>query len=865
MKTFAGYAVALLFIAHITLNAAPVPEGFYPFPLKWDDDKFGTPTDVSFLNHKPAGVHGRVVVRDGKFRTSDNDEVIRFIGIGIGGDGVFELDHDAAEKVAARLAKNGVNVVRFHNLDGDYARDSLIDFKQTGSCHFDAEHLDILDYFIAQLKKQGIYIVMGLKVNRTLLPADGAPEGTKLSKRTDRFSRAWIESQKEWARELLTHVNPYTGTTLAEDPAVVSVELNNESSLLFENLNWIANLHPDMMNELTSLWNEWLKQKYHSSDAELDAAWRQGTELPGDSLLNAGSKWWFEHKDNLDDIQRNPLPGDGASLEVKVKARNDQDWATQLQLPELTLEDGRDYTLEFEVSADRTADVRVVCTLDKNDWHNCGLDQPFSVGTDSRRYRFGFKAHSTERGHVRIAFCAGHAPGRIRISNITLRPGMKYDGLQGKSLRNGDVPLPLSGNTAQIRDRFEFMVDLDRRYADIMLDFLRDELKLQSLVIDTQIDWGGLAGLKREERMDYVDVHAYWGHPEFTGGSWEFKPGKWKIINEPQAPRLITGAWCPLEQFSRYKQSNKPLSISEHDYPCPNEYAVEMMPLLTCVALRQEWDMLHLFIHGTFKTRGDSEGISHMFDQTNHPGKIGFFPAAALIFRQGMFEPAERTLELSLPREPWFHFNNRFDRAWSLSGVRRDLLDSRSSISPTPLDTTEGVVKVTVNAVEDAPRPMRVWNEGERNFFTALADRCAVITGHWGGHPVEIGGFRIDAKPFPGNFGAAVLVARDGKSLAQSNDLLLTIGGRFENSGLIWNEERNSTLNESKTWGVPPVLATALDVAVTIPADGPRKVYALDNTGERISELPAKFQGGSLQFRILPEHHAMHYSIEAAK
>ena len=209
MKTIAGYMVALLAAMQFTLNAAPpVPEGFYPFPLKWDDDKFGTPTDVSFLNHKPAGSHGRVVVRDGKFRTSDNDEVIRFIGIGIGGDGVFELDHESAEKVAARLAKNGVNIVRFHNLDGDYARDSLIDFKQPGSCHFDAGHLDILDYFIAQLKKQGIYIVMGLKVNRTLLPADGAPEGTKLSKRTDRFSHAWIESQKEWARQLLTHVNP---------------------------------------------------------------------------------------------------------------------------------------------------------------------------------------------------------------------------------------------------------------------------------------------------------------------------------------------------------------------------------------------------------------------------------------------------------------------------------------------------------------------------------------------------------------------------------------------------------------------------------------------------------------------------------
>ena len=60
----------LLCAAQLALNAAAVPEGYYPFPLKWDDNQFGTATDVSFLNHKPAGAHGRVIVKDGRFRTS---------------------------------------------------------------------------------------------------------------------------------------------------------------------------------------------------------------------------------------------------------------------------------------------------------------------------------------------------------------------------------------------------------------------------------------------------------------------------------------------------------------------------------------------------------------------------------------------------------------------------------------------------------------------------------------------------------------------------------------------------------------------------------------------------------------------------
>ena len=39
-----------------------------------------------------------------------------------------------------------------------------------------------------------------------------------------------IELQKEYAKELLCHVNPYTGLSLADDPAVVTVQINNEDS-----------------------------------------------------------------------------------------------------------------------------------------------------------------------------------------------------------------------------------------------------------------------------------------------------------------------------------------------------------------------------------------------------------------------------------------------------------------------------------------------------------------------------------------------------------------------------------------------------------------------------------------------------------
>ena len=832
-------------------NGTPIPEGYQPFPLQWDDTLSGTATDVSFLNEKPAGKNGRLIVRDGHFVESATGKRVRLIGIGIGGDALFEMDHKAAEKVARRLAKAGVNVVRFHNLDGsDRDRDTLIDFSKPGSEHFNAKHLDTLDYFFSCLKKEGIYTVMGLKVNRTLRKGDDLPDGVQTAgKRIDRFNRAWIESQKRWAKNLLTHRNPYTGTTLADDPAVLSLELNNESSLLFENLNWIDSLPSPYKKELTGLWNDFLKRRYQTDKALL-ASWNRETLSPGETLLNPDGRWCFEQGDALK-ILRNSSD----SVAAEVKRRSSQDWQIQFQRPGLTLENGKTYTLEFDARGEGSP-VRVVLSQDRPDWHNCGLEASFQPTGQWKHHRFTFRAKNADPGHVRISFGVGHAR-KAEIAGVRLYPGSAP---VAACLSSGNVPLPAAPNDAMSADLLDFMVELDTRYAEEMLNYLRKDLGVKSLVIDTQIDWGGLSGLRREKNMDYVDVHAYWGHPEFTGGSWEFKPGFWKIHNQSQIPRIVHGGWCALEQFSRYRIRTKPLSISEHDYPYPHDYAVEMMPLLTCVGLRQDWDMLQLFIHGTFLTRGESKGISHMFDQTNHPGKIGFFPAAALIFRRGLFEPAERTIELRLPETPWRWFGNRFDRAWAATGVRRSLLDSRMTILPDAVKTP-GRAEAVVSTPDEPARPMRAWTEKEKAFFTAVAPQCIVLCGHFGGQTMDVGDLHLKTRPFPGNFGAAVLVSRDNRPLTSSADLLFTIAGRFENSGVIWNKERNATLNRSPWWGNPPVLGTKTDAEVRMKTDGPRTVYALDSNGRRTAEVPSDWENGHLSFRVLPEHRSMHYEI----
>src|SRR5690606_23344398 len=71
--------------------------------------------------------------------------------------------------------------------------------------------------------------------------------------------------EKAFARTLLSHQNPYTGLTYAEDPAIAFIEINNENSIFQQYLNGSIDEWPD---ELTALlrqqWNLWLSSRYES-------------------------------------------------------------------------------------------------------------------------------------------------------------------------------------------------------------------------------------------------------------------------------------------------------------------------------------------------------------------------------------------------------------------------------------------------------------------------------------------------------------------------------------------------------------------------------------------------------------------------
>ena len=108
--------------------------------------------------------------------------------------------------------------------------------------------------------------ISNLLVGRPFSTGDGVKDAALLregAKGTSLYDARLIELQKDYARQLLTHRNPYTKLPYTDDPAVAIIEINNENAI---NVGFHA---PSAFyqDELTGLYNQWLAK--HRNAARL--------------------------------------------------------------------------------------------------------------------------------------------------------------------------------------------------------------------------------------------------------------------------------------------------------------------------------------------------------------------------------------------------------------------------------------------------------------------------------------------------------------------------------------------------------------------------------------------------------------------
>lgn len=270
LKSF-SLLLVLSFIPNLVM--AQSGKQMMQFPMDWENLPEGK-INFSFALEKPAGENGFIQIKNGHF-IKPNGERFRIWGVNLTGGACYP-EKEVAPKTARFLAAMGINAVRFHFMDSNWGAEKTIFRSDTNTTRIlNKLQLDKLDFFVAELKKHGIYSNFNLNVGRNYREGDDVPshEYLGLAKAVTLFDDHIIELQKEYAKQLLKHRNEYTGNEYRNEPALAFLEIVNENSLVeawftgrligkhesVKTSTW-TDIPVHYGKELTRKYNDWLKK-----------------------------------------------------------------------------------------------------------------------------------------------------------------------------------------------------------------------------------------------------------------------------------------------------------------------------------------------------------------------------------------------------------------------------------------------------------------------------------------------------------------------------------------------------------------------------------------------------------------------------
>ena len=250
---------------------------------------------------RPAGVHGGVRMVGDEFQFEDGTPV-KFWGTNLSYTGGAPAKNDA-DLTAARFAKYGINGVRLHKFAGPSGWEGIAD--KNDATKFEPAGLDRLDYFCSRLTENGVYYgfshTFGFRpgpANRGSLLAYDEIE-KNLGGNTYGLINLAPDVQNLMIQRvvnLLSHRNPYTNRTYAEDPALNYIELQNEDDIFFYSTESVLQKCPTYARAVTAAFTAWLKTKYGTRDA-LAKAWpgalKQDETFEAGNIAVQGNPWYM--------------------------------------------------------------------------------------------------------------------------------------------------------------------------------------------------------------------------------------------------------------------------------------------------------------------------------------------------------------------------------------------------------------------------------------------------------------------------------------------------------------------------------------------------------------------------------------------
>ena len=805
--------------ALVVMAGSALAGDLFPFPMPWNDTGNGGITDLSSWNDKPAGAKGFVTVASGHLNAGG--QRLQLLGVNI----IFGSNaptHDDADVAARRLARFGVNIVRLHHMD---TVDAPFGILEKDKRTLDPEYLDRVDYFVAALKRQGIYTDINLHVGREY-PGMGEiwPDGPGYWKGVDNFYPAMIAQQKDYARALLTHRNPYTGSRYSEEPAVAIVEINNENGLLREwGTGSLDGMTEPFRGELTRQWQAWLKHRY-GNDKALREAWGAREEPLGAEMLTTG--WELQALGSA----KASLALAPKGLALSMTAKGQEVWHIQMHQSRLAFTADRPYTLTLSLRADHPMTVDVTAMQAHAPWNRL-WSETVKVGTEWKKVTFVFAPSSSEAEARLTLGGLGFETGRLEIVEASLKPGGTAGLKPGENLDRGTVAISdfstrFSRTVAAQRDWLTFLWEVEDGYWREMQRYLKADLGVRSLIVGTQVSYSPAS---IQSGLDIVDGHAYWQHPHFPGKPWD--RDNWLIQNTPMAG--VAGAGTIAELALR-RVPGKPFIVTEYNSPAPSFYQGETMPLLGAYGALQDWDGVFLFCYGGWDQSWHTDFIDGFFDSRANPVKMASLIATAAMMRRGDVTAAKPAGGAMPDRSAWIEAlrgaphmpgGDSFGTPREASLVRSVGATAPGGQAPSwPVKSETGEL---------------TWGLDGPGGKTVVIDsaRSKGLIGARLGHAYDAHGVGLELTSARNDWGVLLATVVQGADFSTPGRILVTALGQEENTGQQWQNAQKTTVG--RQWGQAPVLVEGLGARLTLPvAAGRVTAWALDELGNRKTALP---------------------------
>ncbi len=869
---------SLLLNSLMILVAVLPTNGFYQFSI--DQDGLNGAPDFSFLNH-PLRPADRLFIKEDHFyrvgldlqpHTGD-DERVRLFGVNLAFGANFPAEPDAA-RIAKRLRRLGINLVRLHHMDSspDSTPEDANSLLTTGPYpSFNPISIQRLRTFLTALSAEGIYADLNLHVGYQFrpsidqVPSLGAVQFPDQSKPLHIFFPRMVELQMEYTRQLLESLR------LKDDPVLGVVEINNESSLVDAYTNsWLETyLVGEYRTQFQHQWNSFLSSKYSTTIA-LRTAWGN-TQSDGPELLTGQWEALEIH------------PGADATFlsasnapEIQIKVNSGSNWVILKQVG-FSIAAGQSYLAEVEMKADlpggKTGEIYWDVKQDVSPWDTIS-SRTIPITSQWQKFSMtvvpSFSMDRIGRFGLSVEKVIG-VP--IHIRNASLRLAGKHGLASGETLEAGNISLVSESEIAteaRLNDYLAFLVDRDGNYLNQMQSVIREKTDLLVPVAGTQMAFGGLLNMDSHQDLGYQDNHFYQDHYYFPNEPWDDRD--WAI-------RDSSSVGGGLEQYlnlAASREGGRPYTVSEFNQPWPNTHAAEIDPTLAAFGALQDWDgLMHFaYSHG----RNWDDGVPNGFNMNGDWTKFPNFGQAAWLFRSGAIESSVQPLELPLSFETRLQAGRNKSGGWSISSFLENAL---GFVPLTALKHRVSLAKDRTNPIPPAAQEKLAFPivsdtgetsfDGARRLFLIHASRAAGVFGFPGSQIVTAGAIDLELGPSARGFVSLLLTPVDGRPLPSSARMLLSTPGytlptepgsnpakplplvNYGSSTDWWTLKSNTskpsgTLNNS----IPPVWMERVESFVTLrSAASQLTVYPLDGKGARLGRLSdddvQKVEGG---FRI---------------